>query len=91
MNINTLQASHKYFCKSHSSARHMPLLLITSSPTQPNELPEVAVDEEITKAVPGGTTAEHIFKILDVSVSRPFTHTPGSMIPLSKTSLCTLL
>lgn len=71
----------------------MPLLLITSSPTQPNELPEVVVDEEITKAVPGGTTAEHIFKILDVSVSSPFTHThtQGFMMSLSKTSLCTLL
>lgn len=53
----------------------MPLLLITSSPTQPDELPEVAVDEETTKAVPGGTRAEHILKTLDVSVSSPFTHT----------------
>lgn len=83
MNINTLQASLKYFYKSHSTARHMPLLLITSSPTQPNELPEVVVDEEITKAVPGGTTAEHIFKILDVSVSSPFTHTHARLHDVS--------
>lgn len=53
----------------------MPLLLITSSPTQPDEVPEVAVDEETTKAMPGGTTAEHLFKVLDVTVSSPFTHT----------------
>lgn len=53
----------------------MPLLLITSSPIQPDELPEVAADKETTKAVPGGRRAEHIFKTLDVSVSSPFTHT----------------
>lgn len=75
MSINTLQASHKYLCKSQSSARHTPLLQITSSATQPDELPEVAVDKETTKALPGGTTAEHIFKILDVSVSSSFPHT----------------
>lgn len=92
MNINTLEASRKYLCKSHSSARHMPLLLITSSPTQPDELPEVTVDEETTKAVPGGTTAEHISKIFDVTVSSPFTHTRGGfMMSLSKIPLCTLL
>lgn len=49
----------------------MPLLLITSSPTQPDEFPEVAVNEETTKAMPGGTTAEHLFKVLDVTVSSP--------------------
>lgn len=93
MNINTLQASHKYLCKSHSSDRHRPLLVITSSATQPDELPEVAVDEDTTKAVPGGTTAEYIFKILDVSVSSSFTHThtQGVIMSLSKVSLRILL